>query len=296
MRAYPVDVMHAQWSYEYAWSALDVVPAALVTLRDHARTIFGHSPDPFRFMRLVMNGLVLRRTRHLSANSEYLFQLLNPAQRSRTRVVPNFYPPLLDHLSFEGRLRASDPDAPVITAIANGFGARKNVAHAMRAFNLVRREMPGAELRLVGEGMGETGPARAYALSAGLMAGVRFIGRLPYAEALHEAAAATVFLHPALEESFGMTVLEAMVLGTPVVGGRDSGNIPYLLDGGHAGVLCDVRSPERMADAVLSLLHHPERAGELSRRAKSFARARFSEDGAIGAYLQYYRDILENRS
>ncbi len=143
--------------------------------------------------------------------------------------------------------------------------------------------------------MGESGRARAYALSTGLMAGVRFVGHLPYAETLREEAAASVLLHPALEESFGMTTLEAMALGTPVVAGRDSGNIPYLLDGGRAGTLCDVRSPESMADAVLSLLDNPGKAAELGQRAGALARERFSEEAAIEEYLRYYRDILERR-
>jgi glycosyltransferase involved in cell wall biosynthesis len=201
----------------------------------------------------------------------------------------------VDVISSESRPRVSDIGSPVITTVVNGFAPWKNVARALRAFSLVRRKMPAAELRLVGEDMGVTGPARAYALSLGLMAGVTFVGRLPYVETLREVAAATILLHPALEESFGMTVLEAMALGTPVVSGRDSGNIPYLLDRGRIGVLCDVRSPVSIADAMLPLLRDPERAAVLSGRARVMARKRFSEEGAIEAYLQYYRDILEQR-
>ena len=295
MRAYPVDVMHAQLTYAFAWSALDAEPATLVTVHDHARTIFAHSPDAFWLMRLAMNHLVLRRTAYLSSPSEYLYRLLTPAQRLRTRVVPNFCSALLSQVSSENRPPASSIDVPVITTVANGYGHWKNIARAIRAFRLVRRKLPNAQLRLIGEGMGEAGPARAYAMSAGLMAGVSFVGHLPYVETLREVAAATVLLHPALEESFGMTVLEAMALGTPVVGGCDSGNIPYLLDRGHAGVLCDVRSPVGIADAVLSLLRDPEKATELSRLARAMARERFSEEAAIKAYLQYYRDILERQ-
>jgi glycosyltransferase involved in cell wall biosynthesis len=296
MRAHPVDVIHAHWSYDYAWSAIDANPATLVTVHDHARTILKHSPKAFWLARAVMSGIVLRRARHLSAPSEYLYRLLTPAQRQRARVVPNFYPPLLDDISSGSCMRTRGLDAPVITTIANGFAPWKNVARAIRAFGLLRRKVPSAEFRLVGEDMGANGPARAYAMSVGLMAGVSFVGRLPYVQTLRETAAATVLLHPALEESFGMTVLEAMALGTPVVGGRDSGNIPHLLGNGCAGVLCDVRSPGSMADALLSLLGDPERATELSQRAGVLARERFSEEPAIEAYLRYYRDILERQS
>ena len=295
MRAHPVDVMHAQWSYHFAWSALDADPATLVTAHDHARTIFAHSPSAYRLMRLLMNDLVLSKARYLSAPSEHLYRLLSPAQQRRTRIVPNFYSAAIEDIASETLLHPPSLDRPLVTTVANGFSPWKNVARAIRAFGRVRRSMPNAEFRLVGEGMGQTGPAHAYALSTGLMRGVSFVGRLPYAETLREIAAATVLLHPALEESFGMTALEAMALGTPVVGGRDCGNVPHLLENGRAGALCDMRSPESIADTLLSLLHDPGAATALSERATQRARERFSERTAIEAYLQYYLDILDGQ-
>jgi len=119
------------------------------------------------------------------------------------------------------------------------------------------------------------------------------MGRLPYHETLREIASAAVLLHPALEESFGMTGLEAMVVGTPVIAGRDSGNMPFLLDHGNAGVLCDVRSPQAIADALLGVLMDQERAERIVQCAREVARSKFSEDKVIPAYIDYYRDILE---
>ena len=119
------------------------------------------------------------------------------------------------------------------------------------------------------------------------------MGRLPHHETLREIASAAVLLHPALEESFGMTGLEAMVVGTPVVAGCDSGNMPFLLDHGNAGVLCDVRSPQAIADALLGVLMDQEGAERIVHCAREVARSRFSEERAISAYVDYYRDILE---
>jgi L-malate glycosyltransferase len=292
MRSHPVDIINAEWSYTYAWAALDSGRPTLVTVRDHARTVLRHAPDAFRLVRLAMNAYVLHRATHLSANSEYLMARLTQGQQRKTRVVPNFYSPLLGDLSKERQGLDTNFEHPVIASVVNGFGRRKNVPAALRGFSVVRRQIPTAELHLIGEGMGPAGPARAYAQSAGLTAGVRFMGRLPYLETMREIAAAAVLLHPALEESFGMTVLEAMVLGTPVVAGRDSGNIPSLLDQGRAGILCDVRAPRRIAEAVLLATRESEQRQSLIRRAREVARERFSEEVAVSAYLQYYQDVL----
>ncbi len=88
-----------------------------------------------------------------------------------------------------------------------------------------------------------------------------------------------------------MSTLEAMSLGAPVIGGASSGNIPYLLDHGRAGMLCDVRSPKAIADALCDLASNPEKRAELGRRGQAFAREHFSEDRAVEAYLQYYREV-----
>jgi glycosyltransferase involved in cell wall biosynthesis len=89
-----------------------------------------------------------------------------------------------------------------------------------------------------------------------------------------------------------MSVLESMVLGTPVVGGEKSGNIPFLLDHGRCGLLCDVESPSEIASSVARLLSNADVAGELACRAREYVMNRFSERKVVQQYLSFYTEAL----
>jgi L-malate glycosyltransferase len=89
-----------------------------------------------------------------------------------------------------------------------------------------------------------------------------------------------------------MVPLEAMVGGTPVVGGSKSGFIPDLLDHGKAGLLCDVESPDNMAASLLRLLEDEQLTAEMTEKGRAFARANYSEDVIIEKHLAYYSDIM----
>jgi len=125
---------------------------------------------------------------------------------------------------------------------------------------------------------------------------VHFRGRLPQSELHGElASSATLFLHPALEESHPMAVIEAMALGVPVIGGEQSGGIPFTLNQGRAGVLTDVTDPRRLAQALGDLLANSERCHYLSRAGWEYAWQHFREDEMIDRYLKTYGDVVSRK-
>ena len=288
MRSCPVDIINAQWSYEFAWAALDSGIPTLVTLHDYALTILKYQFDGYRFMRLITNYIVLKEAQYLTANSQYLFNLLSKKNKRKTRVIPNFYARNLEEYCPKPEEKSN-----FILSVSNGFGRRKNISTALKAFSIIRLKKPDVEYHLVGDGMEIGGPAYQYAVKNKITDGVRFIGKLSYEEVINKVKKALVFLHPSREESFGMSVLEAMVVGTPVVGGYCSGNIPYLLDNGRLGVLCNIDSPEEIAKGVLKILSDDYFAISLVGNARKFSRDKFSEDIVVKAYINYYRDILD---
>jgi glycosyltransferase involved in cell wall biosynthesis len=100
-------------------------------------------------------------------------------------------------------------------------------------------------------------------------------------------AGAECLLHAALLEGFGLTPLESLAAGTPVVGYR-TGAVEEVV--GDAGILVDPAEPGALGEALASLLGSETLAADLRDRAASRA-ALFSWDRAADETLAVYRSV-----
>ena len=100
-------------------------------------------------------------------------------------------------------------------------------------------------------------------------------------------AGAECLLHAAWLEGFGLTALEALAAGTPVVGYR-AGAVAEVV--GEAGLLVDEQDAGALGDALVTLLADEGLRDRLAERAKPRA-ARFSWDRAADDTLAVYRSV-----
>lgn len=292
MREDPCDVVHAHWTYEFALAALDSGQPTLVTPRDWAPAILLMQRRPrslaYRFARLLMNRRVLRRARWVTAASPYMLDLLHRHGHPGAVLVPNG---IEDALLVAGP-RPGPSAAGRIVSLNNGFQHLKNVTTLLRAFALLHGEGRAASLALAGRQFERGGPAEAWARHNGLADGVEFLGRLDRAGTVALLDRADLLAHPSFEESFGNTLLEAMARATPVLGGERSGAVPWVLDEGRAGVLCDVRAPQAIALAAQSVLADAGRWRSLSAAGLSRVRGTFTMSRVADAYLAEYERVM----
>jgi glycosyltransferase involved in cell wall biosynthesis len=176
--------------------------------------------------------------------------------------------------------------------ILNGWGRIKNARAGMKAFALVKARAPYLELRLIGLDFGVGEAAEKWARRQGIASGMSFLGKLGYSAVIDELRSAHLLLHPAVEESFGMTVAEAMALGVPVVGGAKSGAVPWLLGEGQCGVLTDVTCPERIAEALESLLSDDLLYCACSQMGKQRARSMFGAERVAAQFESTYERVV----
>jgi glycosyltransferase involved in cell wall biosynthesis len=99
---------------------------------------------------------------------------------------------------------------------------------------------------------------------------------------LHASAAALV--HPSVHEGFGLTAVEAMRLGTPVIAAASPGVSEVCAD---AARYVDPADPRALADELTAIAATPEMRSELARRGERRA-ALFSWQLAARAHLQAY--------
>lgn len=290
MKAYSVDILSAHWTYEFACAALVTSIPTLVTVRDYALKILQLKFDGHRFSRFIMNFLVLNKARFLSTNSEYLFNCLSRRHQSKTRIIPNFYSNQFINFAQNEKSREN-----FIISVSNGFGKIKNIDTGLKAFSIIKKKLKRVQYFLVGDGMEEDGVAHSFATKNNLTEGVRFLGPQPFEQIISLLKKTKLFLHPSREESFGMAPLEAIIMGAPVLGGSKSGNIPYLLNHGQAGVLCDIESPQAIADGAMKVLLDEKFSNEITKNATIHAKENYSEDVVIDKYLNYFEQILNGK-
>jgi glycosyltransferase involved in cell wall biosynthesis len=183
---------------------------------------------------------------------------------------------------------------PVVVSVNNGFGRRKNVSALLEAFALVRCLLPASRLLLAGNGFGPEEDAHRWAREAGCADGVEFLGPLSRDGVIALLLSASALVNPALEESFGMTLIEAMSQRIPVVGGKRSGAVPWVLDHGRAGILTEVSDPRALATSMTALLTDESRRQQYAKRGFRRAWTTFRQSTVTDSYLAEYEQVLRS--
>ncbi|NOT97671.1 MAG: glycosyltransferase family 4 protein [Sideroxydans sp.] len=286
------DIVHAHWAYEFALAAIASGKPHVVTCHDAPQEILKYMPNIYRLGRYFMARKAMRTAQQLTTVSPYMREALMTLVSKEIEVIPNPIPPQIAHRP----LNISHPltkSAPVIVMVANGWDNQKNPQAGLLAFAKLRAANSGAKLRMFGSGYGQGEQASLWAAAQGIADGVEFVGRLPYAKLLEEMANADVFLHPALEESFGMVVAEALALGVPAIGGKLSGAVPWVI--GEGGVLVDVTNVDDIANALIAILSDPENWQRLRAAAYQAVQSRFTPNVVVDAYEKLYRHLIEGK-
>lgn len=144
---------------------------------------------------------------------------------------------------------------------------QKNVDMLIKAYALLPKEIRRVHrLKIVGEGSER---ARLEALANSLGVGVIFTGKIEKHESvLAELKKSSLFVLPSRRESFGITILEAMCSGVPVISTRTEGPSDHVKNG-ETGFL--VSSEKEMSEKMLNILNDKKLQNKLSKNGRLYA-------------------------
>lgn len=118
-------------------------------------------------------------------------------------------------------------------------------------------------------------------------------GNLPFAEVKEKMRSSHLFLLPSVEEGIANVVLEAMVLGTPVLTTNCGGMAEVVKDGVN-GFVCPVRNPEAMAKKVIEINQIAQDTLEtIVRNAEATIQNQHTIDGMVEGMGQLYLDVIK---
>ncbi|MDB5942795.1 MAG: glycosyl transferase, group 1 [Ramlibacter sp.] len=179
------------------------------------------------------------------------------------------------------------PRGPLLLFVANDY-ARKGLTTLLAALVTLP---PDLRLAVVGN-TGQVQRFRDVALALGVGERVHFLGSLDGVEQAYRAA--DVLVHPTLDDTFAMVVLEGLAHGLPVVvsGPAQCGISTLLKDGKDALLLTDPRDSKELVGTLQRLLDDPALQRRLAANGREFALAH-TWKRAADEYERLYRRSVE---
>ncbi|MFL5779259.1 MAG: glycosyltransferase [Chloroflexota bacterium] len=180
---------------------------------------------------------------------------------------------------------------------------RKGIDNVIEALARLERDhdMP-ARLLVVGgpdrepdvDGTPELARLAGVAEAEGVRERVTFVGRRDREELATYYNAADIFLSTPWYEPFGITPLEAMACGTPVVG-SNVGGIKFSVRDGETGYLVPPRDPDALAERMAHLYRNPKLLAHLGRQGIRRVHDLFTWERVAGSVAELYEEVLATR-
>lgn len=102
----------------------------------------------------------------------------------------------------------------------------------------------------------------------------------------------SLLVEPSLQEGLGVSVMQAMATGVPVVATGVGGLYDLIVDG-VTGVMVQASDPQALADAIWRLMKNPIQRLEMAKQAREMIEREFAAEFVAQKLVDYYRECLE---
>lgn len=294
VKANKIDVLHVHYAIPHAYAAymakkmlLDsgIQIPIVTTLHGTDITLVGSHPfyKPAVTFSINHSDRVTAVSESLKQDTLRLFDI-----KKNINVIPNFID--TEKIKLKGkpceRSLLAEKEEKILTHISN-FRPLKRIMDVISIFEGVQPKIK-SKLMMVGEGP-EKKRAIQYVNEKGLEEQVLFLGNSNEIDKI--LCYSDLFLLPSEKESFGLSALEAMAHGVPIIS-SDAGGIPEVNKHGKTGYLSKIGDTESMTLNALSLLQNESLHKSFKKQAEQQAE-RFNLESVVNQYESIYVDAIE---
>ncbi|TYC14190.1 N-acetyl-alpha-D-glucosaminyl L-malate synthase BshA [Bizionia gelidisalsuginis] len=295
VKLHKIEILHVHYAIPHAYAAYmaqkmlqedGIYIPFVTTLHGTDITLVGSHPfyKPAVTFSINKSNAVTAVSESLREDTLRLFDIKNDI-----KVITNFIDlNKFDHTFTDcQRGMMATEDEKIITHISN-FRPVKRILDIIKTFYNIQKTIP-AKLMMVGEGP-EREPAERLCRKLGITDNVVFFGNSNEIDRI--LCFSDLFLLLSETESFGLSALEAMASGVPVIS-SNTGGIPEVNEQGFSGFLSEVGNVEEMSKNAIKILQDETTLKQFKNNAKEQAR-KFDIANIVPQYEAIYEETLRN--
>ena len=227
--------------------------------------------------------LMLSRADTVTVISNYLFDLAkNYGYKGHLEIIPNG----IDLKNFQ----TNDFPKNQKTIITTSRLVRKNgIDILIKAIAQVKEKIPDVMCLILGDGP-EDNSLKNLTAQLGVSGNIEFLGNIEQEKIPRHLASADIFVRPSRSEGLGISFLEALSVGVPIVG-TSVGGIPDFLIDGKTGLFCKEEDPKDLAEKILILLRDELLAQKIVENGQKMIKERFLWDEISKKYENLFNSF-----
>ena len=297
IKTYDIDLLHVHYAIPHAYAGLmaqqmlkeeNIKIPMVTTLHGTDITLVGSHPfyKPAVNYSINKSDVVTAVSNDLRKNTIDIFDITNEIFH-----VPNFVNVAKKKNNFADcdRDLMANKDEKIITHVSN-LRTVKRIDDVIKIFAKINHNQK-SKLIIVGDGP-ERESATQLAYYLNVRKNILFLGKSDEIDKI--LCFSDLFLLPSEKESFGLSALEAMVHGVPVIS-SNTGGIPEVNQDGYSGFLSNVGDLDDMAEKALLLLQNEEKLNLFKQQAKNVAH-KFDINKVITKYVDVYEKAINSFS
>ncbi|MFA6527981.1 MAG: glycosyltransferase family 4 protein [Candidatus Gracilibacteria bacterium] len=167
---------------------------------------------------------------------------------------------------------------------------RNGIDVLVRAFGHIAHTIPQATLEIAGDGPMED-ELKHLVKELGVEGRVKFLGTLPHEKVPDLLRSADLFVRPSRAEGFGVSFVEAMACGVPVITCPSGGIVDFVVDG-KTGIFVRPDDPKGLADAIEAVFIDIGKLEDMKVQALKMVRERYSWDKITDKVCEAYNRLI----
>ena len=290
-----LDIIHAQWTREYALAAKSLknkVPV-VVSVRDWQPVLLKNSNYSLSYLLLWLMDYIVFRTKNLYivANSKYISERIKQRWGFKTVYFNN----PISQSFFEKPLKTEINESVfTIITISNGINPNKNIDSLLKGYKEARKYIGKSQLFLVGNDFVESNPNVIKWKTELLLEDCVLCGAADRTRLINLLDSSDTLFHPSLEESFGNVLIEGLARGLHVIGGIYSGAVPYVLENGRLGSLCNIKDIHKIAEQIIDAYNNKKNNRLKAIEISEYVKKIYSANQIALNMTDFYKNCIIN--
>lgn len=304
LRHHPIDIIHA---YDYPWVQGFVaahlakkykkkfIQTTFGEIVPHKEELIHHDEEGDRYRSFVQYvlqqaDLIVSLSNHCASEAQFVGVPRDKVRVTYWGVDTRHFHPELD--GSEVRSRFGLGSDPVILFVGQ-VRLRKGPQVMVEALPQVLARHPAAKFLIVGPDFGIVDQLKQRVRDLGVAESVRFVGGMSQQELPAFYAASDIFIFPTCTpiECLGLSMIQAMACGKPVVGSRING-IPEVIVDDETGFLVEPNNAGELAGKITTLLGDRTLRERMGIAGRARAVNQFDQDILVREMEEAYRSIL----